>query len=271
MGFLDNENVIYVAAHRGWSAKYPENTMEAFRAAAALHVDQIETDVHMTKDGQLVLLHDDTVDRTTNGSGHVHDFTLAELEKLDAGKTRGMEGQGYRIPTLAEFVEFLKTLPTMTLNLELKEYPEKGNDGIAYDACDRALAMLDEAGYADRMVVNTFSGKLLEYIEDHYGDKFRRHTYYPIGYLRKGMTRDPYHTGGAYCCCMFRSVWNDPANIASKAEFDFMRSRGIRPWAGTAVKDERTVDLAIANGAPLITCNNPDLILELLRKKGYHA
>lgn len=270
MGFLDRQDMIYVAAHRGWSGKLPENTMPAFRAAAELNVDQIEMDIHATKDGQIVVIHDDTVDRTTNGSGHVHDFTLSELEKLDAGKVRGMEGQGYRIPTLAEFVDFLKGLPEMTLNLELKEYPEKGNDAVAYDVCDRALAMLDEAGITSRMVVNTFSGKLHEYIEEHYGAAIRRHTYYPISYLRKGMTRDPYHTDGAYCCCMFRSVWNDPANIAAKEEFDFMRSRGIRPWAGTAVKDERTVDLAIACGANLITCNNPDLILELLRKKGYH-
>ena len=60
---------IYVAAHRGWKSKYPENTKEAFEAALTLGVDQLETDVRITKDGELVLIHDDKVDRTTNGTG----------------------------------------------------------------------------------------------------------------------------------------------------------------------------------------------------------
>ena len=90
-----NSSNIYVAAHRGWRSKYPENTMEAFRAAIELGVDQIETDVRITKDGVLVLIHDDTVDRTTNGIGRVCDLTLADLKALDAGS-------GTQIPTLTE-------------------------------------------------------------------------------------------------------------------------------------------------------------------------
>ena len=269
MDFMQAEHTIFVAAHRGWSSRYPENTMEAFRGAVSLGVDQIETDVRITKDGELVIIHDAEVDRTTNGSGKVNSFTLSELKKLDAGKIRNMEGQGYRIPTFEEFVEYMKTLPDMTLDIELKEYPEKGNEAVAYEVCDRVLQALDDAGYADRMVVNTFSGKLQEYIQEHYGSKFRRHIYFPISYLRKGMTRDPYQSG-AYCCCVFRTKWTDEANIGSKEDCDFIRSCGIHPWAGSAVKDARTVDVAIANGYELITCNNPDEVLRLLREKGYH-
>ena len=66
---------IWVAAHRGFSEKYPENTMEAFRAAVELGVDQIETDVRITADGELVLHHDATLDRTTTGTGLVKDHT----------------------------------------------------------------------------------------------------------------------------------------------------------------------------------------------------
>ena len=73
---------IFVAGHRGWYDKYPENTMEGFRAALELGVDQIETDIRVTKDGELVLFHDETVDRVTNGSGKVCDHTLAELQEL---------------------------------------------------------------------------------------------------------------------------------------------------------------------------------------------
>ena len=73
---------VFVAAHRGWSDRYPENTMEAFRAAAELGVDQIETDVRLSKDGELVLIHDETLERVTDGCGKVIDHTLSELEQL---------------------------------------------------------------------------------------------------------------------------------------------------------------------------------------------
>ena len=68
---------------------------------------------------------------------------------------------------------------------------------------------------------------------------------------------------------MFKATYSE-LNMAEKMEFDRMASYGVEPWAGACVKDEQGVDMAIANGATLITCNNPDVVLELLRKKGYH-
>ena len=112
--WTQSKNNIYVAAHRGWCSKYPENTMSAFKAALDIGVDQIETDVRITKDGHLVLIHDNTVDRTTNGKGFVHDMTLSELRELDAGN-------GEKIPTLKELMELVKDHPTVTLDIELKE------------------------------------------------------------------------------------------------------------------------------------------------------
>ena len=79
-----NKNNVYVAAHRGFSAEYPENTIPSFSAAIDCGVDQLETDVRMTSDGELVLIHDDTVNRTTNGTGLVSQMTFGELRKLDA-------------------------------------------------------------------------------------------------------------------------------------------------------------------------------------------
>ncbi|MBQ7096173.1 MAG: hypothetical protein IJN80_06990 [Clostridia bacterium] len=264
---------IYVAAHRGWSDKYPENTMIAFQKAIDLGVDQLETDVRITKDGELVLIHDAMVDRTTNGHGLVKDFTLCELRELDAGIKAGEQFKGVKIPTLIEFMELIKDHPTMTLDIELKEYPfnyrKENVDGkkeIAYEVCDRVLKIIDDYGFSDRVVINTFSGKLHEYINDHYGKKYRQHIYYPVAHLSE-LTRDPFEY--AYCCCMSRSFWN-PVNIATKEEFDYCASLGVEPWAGAAVKDEATVDMAIDRGATLITCNNPDVILDLLRKKGKH-
>lgn len=265
--WTENKNNIFVAAHRGWSSIYPENTMLAFRKALELNIDQLETDIRVTKDGELVLIHDKSVDRTTNGSGLIHDYTLKELRMLDAGSFKGEAFAGEKIPTFTEFMELVKDVPRITLDIELKEYPEEGNDELAYDTCDRVLEIIDKYDFTDRVVINTFSGKLHEYIQDKYGSKYRRHVYYPISYLRKGITRDPYVD--AYCCCMFRSVYND-INMASPDEFEFMRKRGIEPWAGSAVKNADGVDRAIECGATLITCNNPDEILEYLRARGKH-
>ncbi|MCI4060259.1 glycerophosphodiester phosphodiesterase, partial [Bacillus cereus] len=78
----------------------PENTFAAFDLAAEKNADMIELDVQLTKDRQIVVIHDDRVDRTTNGSGFVKDFTLEELQKLDAGSWYGPAFQGERIPTL---------------------------------------------------------------------------------------------------------------------------------------------------------------------------
>ncbi len=258
--WTQNEKNIYVAAHRGWCEKYPENTLLAFKKAIEIGVDQIETDVRITADGELVCIHDATVDRTTNGKGKVNSFTLAKLRELDAGA-------GEKIPTFIEFMELVKDHPTMTLDVELKEYPDGENEAVSYSVCDRVLAIIDEYGFTDRVVINTFSGKLHEYIEDKYGAKYRRHIYYPITNMGK-IKRDPY-TASAYCCCMFRAMYN-PLNMATRAEFDKMRSLGIEPWAGAGVKTQEHVDEAIACGATLITCNNPDVILECLRKRGYH-
>ena len=257
--WTESKNNIFVAAHRGWCAKYPENTMAAFRGALELNVDQIETDVRVTRDGELVLIHDATVDRTTNGKGLVCEKLLCELKTLDAGK-------GEQIPTLRQLFELVKDHPTITLDIELKEYPTAGKEELAYSVCDKTLAMVEEYGFADRVVINTFSGKLHEYVESKYGARYRRHVYYPMNNLG-AITRNPYKT--AFCCCMFATV-PSPFNMAEKMEFDRMASYGIEPWAGAGVRDEAGVDEAIRCGAPLITCNNPDVILDLLRKKGYH-
>lgn len=259
---------IYVAAHRGWCTKYPENTMEAFKAALDVGVDQIETDVRVSKDGQLVLIHDATVDRTTNGTGKVKDLTLAELKALDAGSHKGAEFAGCRIPTLIEFMELVKDHPTITLDIELKtEAPDEDWFEHACDECDRVMEIVERYGFQDRVVINTFSAKFHEYILEKYGSKCKQHVYYPLRHMGDA-TKDPYRYG--YCVCMFKND-DSPVNMATVEEFNRMRETyGIEPWAGAAVKDEATVDMAIARGAALITCNNPDVILKLLKEKGYH-
>ena len=107
-----------VCAHRGASDSHPENTISAFREAIRLGVQMIELDVTLSKDGKLVIIHDYTVDRTTNGSGRVKELTLADLKKLDAGSWKGSRFKGELIPTLKEVLEIMPY--NIWLNIHLK-------------------------------------------------------------------------------------------------------------------------------------------------------
>ena len=98
---------IVVIAHRGGAPGYPENTLPAFAHGVELGVDVIEADLQMTKDGVIVILHEDTVEYTANGTGFVSDYTFDELRKLDAGSHAGPEFAGEPIPTLAEALELV--------------------------------------------------------------------------------------------------------------------------------------------------------------------
>ncbi|MGI6467063.1 MAG: glycerophosphodiester phosphodiesterase [Sphaerochaetaceae bacterium] len=114
-----------VVAHRGDSHNFPENTIEAFGSAVEMKVDVIETDVHLSKDGHIVIWHDETLDRNTDGSGRIEDFTLKELKKLDAGYTFSPDG-GKTFPfrkkgvKLATLDEALNAFPNQRFNVDLK-------------------------------------------------------------------------------------------------------------------------------------------------------
>lgn len=252
-----NTQNIYVAAHRGWKAKYPENTLEAFAAALDLGVDQLETDVRITKDGELVLIHDATIDRTTNGTGKVCDYTLEQLKRFDAGN-------GARIPTLVEFMELVKDHPFITLDIELKEYPLEGKETEAYQVCDRVLSIIDEYGFTQRCVINSWNGKLNEYIHKTYQNIYKQHVYFPQKFL--GICeRNPYEY--AYCTCL---IGLSAGEYTPEEAIQLQKDTGVRLWAGTDAKDEQMIDRYLDMGIELITCDNPDEVLTILRKKGLH-
>ena len=145
-----------VFGHRGCSGTYPENTMLAFRKAVEAGVDGMEFDLHLTKDNKLVIIHDETIDRTSNGSGAVRDMTLEELRQYDFSAAFPGEYGVCRIPTLEEYFEMVKDLPLIS-NIELKtgvwEYP-----GIEQAAIDMVRAYHLE----DRIIFSSKCGFLTE-------------------------------------------------------------------------------------------------------------
>jgi glycerophosphoryl diester phosphodiesterase len=138
-----------VAAHRGGALSRPENTLAAFREAARIGAHQIELDVRRSADGELVVIHDESVDRTTDGRGAVADLTLAELRRLDAGSAYGPAFAGERIPTLGEVLDAVPR--NVWLNVQIKQgepiaaaaarlLAERGRTRQAFLACGNAAA-----------------------------------------------------------------------------------------------------------------------------------
>lgn len=139
-----------IIAHRGASACAPENTLAAFERAFSLGADGIELDVTLTRDGVPVVIHDDTVDRTTNGTGAVAQMTLEEIQSLDAGRWCSTEFRGEKVPTLAEV---LKTVGQRGIvNVELKGTNLK-SDGLEA----AAIRAVESAGMQERVILSSFN------------------------------------------------------------------------------------------------------------------
>lgn len=142
-------------AHRGYSSEFPENTMPAFEGALDLGVDYIETDVQMTKDGRLVLFHDDDLLRITGLEGAVSDYTYAEISGMDAGGWFDSAYEDVRIPTLEELLILLRD-SDCRLYLELKDIGDV--DGFV----EKTLLEVEQYGMLDRCVFASFNYDYLE-------------------------------------------------------------------------------------------------------------
>lgn len=109
---------VQIIAHRGYSKVAPENTLSAFQAALSAGVDAVELDVRITKDNQLVIMHDDDVGRTTDGEGPVDELTLEQIRALDAGSWFGPQFKGERVPTLDEALALIKGQATVVVEIK---------------------------------------------------------------------------------------------------------------------------------------------------------
>lgn len=139
-----------IFAHRGYSGKYPENTMIAFKKALEYGVDGIELDVQLTKDGEVVIIHDETIDRTTTGKGFVVDYTYEELEKFDASfkfKDLGFN----KIPTLREYFQLVKDYDIVT-NVELKTGI---NEYLGIE--EKVWELIKEYNLEEKVIISSFN------------------------------------------------------------------------------------------------------------------
>lgn len=224
-----------ITAHRGAGFLEPENTLRALRRAIALGVDQIEVDARLTRDGRVILMHDPTVDRTTNGVGRVADLTLAQLRQLDAGL-------GELVPTLEEALACVRG--KVVLQIELKE---------AHTAAAVVRAVV-AAGMEDAVIVTSFVHRWLQEV----------HTYHPR--IRTGAlwTRPPHDVVqrarrlGVHAL----HVWHghiDEQLVATAHAHGLL----VRAWNANHAEEMRRL---IALGVDAISSDRPDILLAVYRR-----
>lgn len=165
-------------AHRGASGYAPENTMEAFRMAHHMKADGIELDIHMTKDGRVVVSHDETIDRCSNGTGRIIDMTFKELQSYDFSNHLP-EYANVKIPSLEEVLYYIKNT-SMTVNIEIK------SGMVNYKGIEeKALSLVEKLGLKKRVIFSSFNHYSLLHIK-------QIEKTIPIGLLYSEAIVDPY-------------------------------------------------------------------------------
>jgi glycerophosphoryl diester phosphodiesterase len=151
----------WIVAHRGYKKKYPENTLAAFQAAMDAGVPMIELDVTLSRDRKLVVIHDATLERTTNGHGPVHDYTLEELKQLDAGSWFHSDFADQCLPELGEVLELVDG--RVITNIEIKSHayePHHPPDAIEKQVTE----LVKKKSQQDSILISSFDSNILEQI-----------------------------------------------------------------------------------------------------------
>jgi len=216
-----------IIAHRGYSARYPENTLVAIQAALDAGADVVEFDVALTRDRRVVVIHDDTLERTTDGKGRVDRCNLGELRGLDAGGWFSPRYYGERIPILDEVLELVGN--HAGINIEIKsdahEEPDRSADPIEKQVVDRVLAM----NLGDSVIVSSFEWEILE------------RTSRIDGAPRVALLSKEPADGNAFTACRRLDAfsWNQDHRKLSQQQVDLLHELGVRVFAYTVNSQRR--------------------------------
>ncbi len=260
---------VLVVSHRGDWRNAPENSLQAFKNCIDMGVDMIEIDLHKTKDGQLVLMHDNTINRTTDGKGKVSDYTLAELKKFHLRNGMGRV-TFHQIPTLEEVLNLSKG--KILINID------KG-----YDYFKDVYALLEKTGTTDQVVIK--SGYDYAKVKADNGDVLNKVIYMPIVNLNKPDAEkmiDSYKAlkPVAIECC-FSEVTPDVLRLLKKVNENGSKIWINSLWASLNAghDDDRAVELnepdetwgwILKQGAALIQTDRPQALINYLKKHKRH-
>ena len=236
--------------HRGAPKAAPENTLASFQKAREMGADGVELDVMQCADGEVVVIHDSNVERTTDGHGHIADLTLAQVKALDAGARFGPPLVGERVPTLYEVAGWAQK--DMLLNIELKSLAVR-SDGLE----EKVVAIIRDVGLEDRVILSSFN---------------------PLALRRVRRLAPNLHTGLLYAGDLpifLRRAWLRPLacpnalhphyEMVSDAYLRWARRRGYRVnvWAPDHVPDLRRL---IDQQVDAIITNRPDALATMLKR-----
>ena len=258
---------IILAAHRGDVVTCPENTLPAFKKAIEFGADMIETDVHMSKDGELVIMHDRGTSRLTGFDGDLNSMTLEEIRKLDAGGYFSEEFKNTPIPTVKEFIELVKDSDIL-INWELKDYPCDLGVDFAFKSADKLIELIEENGLTERSMVNSFSDLVLEHIYKNHKGKFVIHGQGIYNCQRHYDAAETLQTELYDWCCLYpEEKGKQPLDFPRN--FGYCIENGVIPCVCVPDKLElyrKYIEL----GCKMFTSNNiyeADKILKLLNKR----
>ncbi len=244
-------------AHRGASYEAPENTLAAFLLAVELGADGLELDVQLSKDGEVVVIHDLVLETTTDGQGPVRSRTLAQLRELDAGSSFDPIFAGQRIPTLQEVIEAVGG--SALLNIELKTVGAR-DDGLAA----AVVRLIEENHLLDRVVVSSFNPTAVRRVK-------RLNPWIPTGLL---YSRDmPFFLRWPWLRHLLRPDALHPHHSMVDGEYvRWAKERGYRVHTWT-VDDPGQMWQLVRAGVDLIITNRPDLLTRVLAtsRGGQHA
>ncbi len=235
----------------------------AFRLAAESGAGGLETDVHMTRDGYVVAIHDDTVDRTTNGSGAVGEMTLAEVQSFDAGyrftpdgcATYPYRGRGVRVPELGEiFREF----PNLAVNIDIKEEQPGVEEAV--------LRVIEEAGAGDRALVVSEWAPVVERFRKLSGGRVTtgasraeiRRFYYLSALRLEGLLRPPYDA-------LQVPAYHRGREVVTRRFVEAAHRMGVRVDVWT-IDETAEMRRLLGLGADVIMTNRPEVLAEVLRE-----
>lgn len=240
-----------VIAHRGFSGVAPENTLTAIEKAIDVGADMAEIDVLLSRDRHVVVIHDDTLDRTTDGKGPVEDFSLEELRRLDAGTWFAAEFAGEKLPTLAEVLDLVRG--RILLNVEIKT--EAVTPEVEGGIVDRVLRLIAERQMGEQVILSSFDPEALRQARQ-LDPAIRTASLYNKK-LHRGM--DPLEVMAA--------VDSNGFNLSARQlDEEILRAchQQGRPVAVYTVDEAAKMKRLIAKGVDAIFTNRPDRMLELL-------
>ncbi len=236
----------YIYAHRGASGYAPENTLRAFELAADMHADGVELDVQLTRDRKLVVIHDETIDRVTDGKGYVADFTYDELMKYPV--TMHTPGISEPIPLLKDVLALLKSRG-LKLNIELKN-----SDNFYPGMEEMCLEQVEEAGMTPDVLYSSFNHYSLLHVKELAPDA-------PCGLLYHATLVEPWRYAASLGVNALHPHFTELA-IEGEVKKAHALHLEVNPWT---VNTEDDLKRMIAVGADRIITNYPDRALALLK------